>query len=354
MIPFRQHIRFARTADGLRLAYAVSGKGYPLLRAATWTSNVELDWRTQMLGPLFTELSARFQLYRYNPRGYGMSEGDGAEISLETMLTDLEAIVEDAKLERFALWGATSASSVTAIAYTAAHPERVSHLVLSAPVSRGRLRWGDAAERERFNAFVKLVEHGWDKDNPVFRQVQTMQMFPQATPTQAAEFNELLRVSAKPEHAARMVMATGRADVSGLLPRVACPTLIFHCRGAPLMPIAEARFIASSVPNARFVSLDSENYIPIKDEPAFTRLISEFEDFLPRQPSEDGTLAALTRREREVLELVARGLDNRSIASQLAVSEKTVRNTVSRLFDKLAVHNRAQAVVFARRAGLGD
>ena len=116
MIPFRQHIRFARTADGLRLAYAVSGKGYPLLRAATWTSNVELDWRTQVWGALFTELSARFQLYRYNPRGYGLSEGDGAEISVETMLADLEAIVEDAKLERFALWGSTSASSVTAIA----------------------------------------------------------------------------------------------------------------------------------------------------------------------------------------------------------------------------------------------
>ena len=104
-----------------------------------------------------------------------------------------------------------------------------------------------------------------------------MQMFPQVTPAQAAEFNELLRLSAKPDHAARMVMATGRADVSALLPRVACPTLIFHCRGAPLMPVEEARFIASSVPNARFVSLDSDNYIPIKDEPAFTRLIEEFQ-----------------------------------------------------------------------------
>ena len=85
------------------------------------------------------------------------------------------------------------------------------------------------------------------------------------------------------------------------------------------------------------------------------QLIGEFQGFLPRErSSEEGALAALTRREREVLELLARGLDNADIAAQLEVSEKTVRNTVSHVFDKLAVRTRAQAIVLARRAGLGD
>jgi DNA-binding NarL/FixJ family response regulator len=178
-------------------------------------------------------------------------------------------------------------------------------------------------------------------------------MFPQATPAQVAELNELYRVSAAPRHAARMVLATGQADVSALLPRIACPALILHCRGAPMMPIEEARLIASSVAGARFVPLESNNYIPIQGEPAFAQLIDEFRAFLPRE-HEQSALAALTRREREVLELLARGLDNGSIAAQLEVSEKTVRNTVSHVFDKLAVRSRAQAVVFARKAGLGD
>ena len=329
------------------------------MRAATWMSNVEFDWRTAILGPLFRELSAHYRLFRYNPRGYGLSEGSGTEISLETLVTDLEAVIGDAKLDRFALWGSTSASSPTAIAYAARHPRRVSHLVLSAPVAHGTLRRTDAKpdERERFLAFLKFVEHGWGEDNPAFRQVQSTQMFPGATPAQIAELNELFRISAAPRDAARMVRATGEADVSALLPSIACPALILHCQGAPLMPIEEARLIASSIPGARFVPLETNNYIPLQGEPAFGQLIEEIRAFLPHEPqaaSGQKALAGLTRREREVLDLLARGLDNRSIAAQLEVSEKTVRNTVSHIFDKLPVRSRAQAVVFARKAGLGD
>lgn len=91
MTPFRQDIRFARTRDGLRIAYAVSGHGYPLVRGATWFSNVALDWQTSVMGPMFREISARYRLYRYNPRGYGLSEGEGSELSVETFVSNLEA-----------------------------------------------------------------------------------------------------------------------------------------------------------------------------------------------------------------------------------------------------------------------
>lgn len=351
---FRQDIRFATSADRLRIAYAVSGRGYPLVRAGTWMSNVELDWRTGVLGPLFLRLSEQYRFHRYDPRGYGLSEGSGAELSLDTMVADLLTVVDAAKLERFALWGATSASSVTAIAYAARHPERVSHLVLSGPVARGRLHRGEH-EKEQFLAFVKLVEHGWGDGNPAFRQLQTTQMFPRATPAQLDELNELFRVSSTPRHAARMILATGAADVSPLLARIACPTLILHCRNARLMPVEEARLIAASVPGARFVSLDAENYMPIEGEPAFAQMLDEMCAFLPREtPGPKAELDTLTPRERQVLELVARGLGNVTIAGELAVSEKTVRNTVSHIFDKLAVRSRAQAIVLARKAGLGD
>jgi DNA-binding NarL/FixJ family response regulator len=358
MAAFVQDIRFAQTAEALNIAYAVSGRGYPLVRAATWMSNVERDWRTAVLGPMFRALSEHYTLYRYNPRGYGLSDGIG-EVSLDTFVSDLDAVVTHAKLKSFALWGATQAGSVTAIAYAARHPERVSHLVLSAPIARGTLQRPSASdsEKERFRAFVKLVELGWDAENPAFRQVETTQMFPRATPAQVAELNELFRVSAPATQAARTVMATGQADVSALLPRIACPVLVMHVRGAALMPVEEARLVASSVQQARFVQLEANNYMPIEGEPAFNQMVAEFQAFLPRQrdnASPHAALAELTRREREVLDLVARGLDNNSIAAQLAISEKTVRNTVSHVFDKLSVRSRAQAVVIARKAGLGD
>lgn len=358
MIPFRQDIRFARTVDELRIAYAISGKGYPLVRAGTWMSNLEYDWRMQVFGPLFRELSARYRLYRYDPRGYGLSEGADTEITLETLVSDLEAVVDDAGLDRFALWGGAAAGSLASIAYATRHPQRVTHLVLSAPVARGRLTARSTPEeKERFLAFVKLIELGWDEQNPAFRQILNTQMFPHATPSQMNELNELFRISTSPRHAARMATATGTADVSVLLDRVECPVLILHCRGSYLVPIEEARLVASSLPAARFVLLETDNYIPLQGERAFAQLIDELDAFLPRKQAFDpknAALTGLTRREREVLDLIARGLDNSDIATRLEIAEKTVRNTVSHILDKLSVKSRAQAIVLARQAGLGD
>lgn len=340
----------------MRIAYAISGQGYPLVRVATWTSSLEHDWRASIHRRLFAELGAHHKFCRYDPRGYGLSEGGDGEISLETLVADLEAVVDDAKLDRLALWGSSSASSPTAIAYAARHPGRVSHLVLTAPIARGILRrpHPDPDERERFLALLKLVEHGWGEDSPAFRQVQSTQMYPGATPGQLAEMNELFRVSAPPRHAVRMIRATGELDVSALLPSVACPTLLLHCRGAPLLPIEEVRLVASSIPGARLVPLDTNNYHALEGEPAFERMLEEIRAFLPHGRPGDRALAGLTRREREVLEQLACGLSNGDIAAKLGVSEKTVRNTVSHIFDKLAVESRAQAVVAARKAGLGD
>ncbi len=356
---FQQNIQFAQTSDRHRIAYAVSGRGYPLVRAATWFSHVEADWRTSLFAPLYSELSACYHLYRYDSRGYGLSDGNDTEISVDSLVVDLAAVVDHAKLGQFSLWGSTSSSSVTAIAYAALYPERVSHLVLSAPIARGVFRRANSTheEKERRSAFLKLVEHGWGADNPAFRQIQSTQMFPEATADQLAELNELYRMAAPPAHAARMVKATSEADVSGFLPRITCPVLLLHCRGAELMPIEEVRLIASSLPEARFVQLATRNYIPLKGEPAFKVLLDEIKTFLPRAlhaPSSNPAVDSLTRREREVLDLLARGLNNGSIASHLGLSEKTVRNIMSNIFDKLAVKSRTQAVLLARKAGLGD
>ena len=357
MSGFRQDVRFAHTPEGLRLAYAISGAGYPLVRAATWMSNLDYDWRMEVFGALFRELAARYCFYRYDSRGYGLSEGREREITIDTLVTDLETVVDDACLDRFALWGGGAAGALASIAYAVRHPQRVSHLVLSAPVARGRLtERSTVQEKERFLAFVKLIELGWGEDNPAFRQILNTQMFPRATPVQMSELNELFRTSTTPRHAARMAMTTGQADLAALLPHIACPTLVLQCRGSLLVPLEEARLTAASINGARFVLLETDNYVPLPDEPAFERFVAEFDSFLPRKQaaSRASVLAELTRREREVLDLIARGLDNNDIAAQLHVAEKTVRNTVSHIFDKLSVKNRAQAVVRARQAGLGE
>ena len=340
----------------MKIAYAVAGKGYPLVRAGTWTSNIEVDWRMSVFRPLFRELSARYRLYRYDPRGFGLSEGRDGDVSVDTLVADLESVVDDAQLERFALWGGAAAASATSIAYAARHPERVSHLVLTAPVARGRLHaTSTPEEKERFLALVKLIELGWGQHNQAYRQIINTRMFPNATAEQLNELSELFRATTSPAHAARMAMATGTADVSDLLARIACPALIVHFRQSDLVPVDEARLIASTMPHARFVPLDSTNYSPLEGEPAFARLLAELEAFLPKSNASPAAAAVqLTKREREVLDLVARGLDNGEIAARLKVSVKTVRNTVSNVFEKLAVNSRAKAIVAAQRMGFGE
>lgn len=70
----------------------------------------------------------------------------------------------------------------------------------------------------------------------------------------------------------------------------------------------------------------------------------------PREPA----FAELTRREREVLELIASGLSNQAIAAKLGLSTNTISNHISSIFNKLQVGSRAEAIVRARSAGLGN
>ena len=119
-----------------------------------------------------------------------------------------------------------------------------------------------------------------------------------------------------------------------------------------MIPIAEGRLLASGIPGAEFVELDSRNHILLEHEPAWQRFREAVLAFLqPRSRGGDSPFAALSSRERQVLALMADGLSNTEIAERLAISEKTVRNHASNVFDKLGVWSRAQAIVFARDHG---
>jgi RNA polymerase sigma factor (sigma-70 family) len=112
--------------------------------------------------------------------------------------------------------------------------------------------------------------------------------------------------------------------------------------------------LASEIPGAQFVELDSPNHVLLEHEPAWTRFqnsVLEFTGQIASAARSDPAFEALSRRERETLALLADGLSNAEIAERLGISEKTVRNRLSRLFDKLGVWSRAQAIVFARERG---
>ena len=147
--------------------------------------------------------------------------------------------------------------------------------------------------------------------------------------------------------------------MSDLARQVRCPTLVLHARRDAIVPYEEGKLMASLIPDAEFVTLDSANHVILEDEPAWPHLRAELRRFLPAPDLADddadagGGFGDLTEREREVLELIARGCSNDDIARRLAISPKTVRNHVTSIFGKLAATTRAQAIVRARQAGFG-
>jgi pimeloyl-ACP methyl ester carboxylesterase/DNA-binding CsgD family transcriptional regulator len=354
MPELKQTIRFCRADDGVRLAYSTMGKGPPLVRAAHYLTHLEYDLRNPLWRPWLAELSRHHTLVRYDPRGCGLSDRETGDLSLARWVADLETVVDAAGLDRFALFGA-SQSGAMAVVYAARHPERVERLIVYGGFLRGFMRRGPTSEQIRqWQMMLGLVELGWGQDNPAFRQMFSSLLIPGGTQEQMRWLNELERVSTTPECAARILESIHEMDATEYGPRVACPTLVLNARGDLRVPFEEGRRLAALVPNARFVPLETDNHILLDTEPAFAQFVAEVHEFLAAGESphrRDAAFPNLTPREREILELIAHGIDNEVIAARLGLSEKTVRNHITPIFDKLGVPTRAQAIVRAREAG---
>lgn len=350
-----QQIRFCESFDGTRIAYAVTGQGYPLVKAPHWLTNLEYEFESPIWRPWIEALSANHTLLRMDERACGLSDWDVADISFEAWVRDLEAVVDRAGFERFALLGCSQGASIS-IEYAVRHPERVSHLIIHGGYARGWLRRGLPPGRvAELEAQLKLIETGWGREDSTYRQMFAISFVPSASMEQVNSLSELQRRSASPENAVRIVRTFFEIEVQERARLLQCPTLLIHARGDRRAPFEEGRLLANLVPGARLVPLESGNHILLKDEPAFRKFFDELNAFLPRAPRAGAAapFAGLTPRECDVLELIAQGLDNAQIAARLAVSEKTVRNNITHIFDKIQVENRSQAIVRAREAGLG-
>jgi len=354
-----QTIRFTTSSDGLRLAYAQSGSGEPIVKAANWLSHLEFDWQSPVWRHWFSFLSSRHTLLRYDARGCGLSDWSAGDLSLDAQVADLESVVAAAGVDRFALLGISQGGCV-ATEYACRHPRRVSKLVLFGAFPRGWFRAGEKTAQQARSLFG-LIEGGWAQENPAFRQVFTSLFIPDATPEQEKWFGDLMRVTSKPAMAARILEAYGEVDIRRRLADVTVPTLVLHCRHDACIPFKLGRELAAGIPGARFIELDSRNHVLLENEPAWPRFCEAVDEFVggPRTSSHEGratgtvVLPALTTRERRILELVATGLSNAEIARALFISEKTVRNHLTSIFGKLGVESRARAIVMARNSGLG-
>jgi class 3 adenylate cyclase/pimeloyl-ACP methyl ester carboxylesterase len=277
---YEQEIHFCQTKDGVQLAYARIGQGLPVVKTGHWMTHIEFDFEGPIWRQLYRELSRDHAFIRYDARGNGLSDREVPNVTFEHFVDDLEAVVDAAGIERFALLGISQGCAVS-IAYAVRHPERVACMVLLGGFALGwKKRARTEREKEAGEAMLTLMRVGWGQENPSFRQMFTSQFIPGASKEQADWFNELQRISSSPADAARFLLANGETDVTSLLSQVKAPTLVMHARHDARVPFESGRRMAAGIPGARFVPLESGNHVILEGEPAFTRFLEEMRSFV--------------------------------------------------------------------------
>jgi pimeloyl-ACP methyl ester carboxylesterase/DNA-binding winged helix-turn-helix (wHTH) protein len=274
-----QEITFCRTPDGVNIAVASAGRGTPLILHSTWLNHIEYEWQHPVRAPLLHFLANRFRLIRFDVRGVGLSDRDAADISFEGFGRDLEAVFDCLDLRCPALIGIAPGAPI-AIAYAARHPERVSKLVLHGAYALGRNRRRSPPQREMADALIALMQQGWGDEHSAFMRMFSTRYLPSGPPEQITLMARLAFLSTSRENALKVMIESCEIDVLDLLPKVSVPTLVLHCQHDSVVPFDEGRRVALSIPNARFVSLDSDNHIPLPGEPAWAKFTDELVAFL--------------------------------------------------------------------------
>lgn len=342
-----QTIRFCAAPDGTRIAYATAGSGYPLVVCPGWLGHVELEWANDALRGFWEKLAARYRVIRYDRRGTGLSDRSAEDFSLEAQTADLEAVVDAAGEKHVAVLG-YSAGGPIVISYAAAHPDVVSHLILYGTYASGSY----VAMSDLAAALHKLIEADWGG----MGSLAMADIYIPGAPTEARQaFAEYQKQCATKEVALEQAQTVTDHTVKHLLKEIEMPSLVLHKRGDKAVPFELGRRLARDLPNSSFVPVDGNSHL-IGIGRGTTEMVEAILDFLAAAGSASEALAAdsITRREAEVLRLLAAGRSNRQIADELSISVNTVDRHVSNVYTKIGATNRAEAASYAIRSGIAS
>ncbi|HLA19052.1 MAG TPA: adenylate/guanylate cyclase domain-containing protein [Dehalococcoidia bacterium] len=262
-------IQYAQTEDGVSIAYWTLGEGMPLVEMPVppW-GHIQLEWQIPEWRRWYELLAEKRKLVRYDGRGSGLSERNVSDFSLDTLMLDLEAVVDRLSMERFALFG-TIHSGPAAIAYAARHPERVSHLVLWCTYAR----MSDYTAPAQAQGLFALMDKDWE----LFTETVAHARLGWSEGEPARRFAAYMRESVTPEAAQAMFAVIDEFDVAALLPQVKSPVLVLHRRQLSFPEVDIARGLVSAIPDARLALLEGTPLVPyLGDTEAAVQAIDEF------------------------------------------------------------------------------
>ena len=272
-------IRTCTAVDGTRLAYALAGEGFPLVKAQSWMSHLELDAVSPAHGHWVRECTRANRFIRSDMRGFGLSEWEPPDLDFEHMVRDLEAVMDAAGVEQCDLLGLTHGGTI-AMAYAARHPERVRKLVVVNGFAAG---WRVRADPEEIAWRESLAE--MNRRQPAFRRSLLGEMFinlyyPSASQEIIDWHNENFQKLGPAKNMEPVIDLVSRIDIRDELANIRAPALFFHCRLDGNVPLVAGRQAAEGISNAHFVELDSANHFVLADEPAWQVITREMRAFL--------------------------------------------------------------------------
>lgn len=283
--PIEQKIGFAETSDGVRIAYATTGQGSPIVYVLGWATHIEGGFDSPLYDAagLLPMSSAHHLFVRYDGRGFGLSDRDVTDFSLDARVRDIEAVVDALKLDRFAIY-AVSAGGPAGITYVARHPERVTRLVLAS--TQASFAWLPAEGRDRFARMLALFQTDWE--SPSVTNIMVELLAPGADDVPRRILGEFLRRSASGASIAGFFGAHLGIDASAQARQISVPTLVIHARDDTAVRIEAGRELAALIPNVRFEVVEGGHGEGVGGTPAVRAQILKFFD-------EEPTAAAAAR-----------------------------------------------------------
>ena len=263
-----QQLGFCTTSDGVSIAYATIGDGPPLVYATGWPGHLSVEWETPVARQFLAELAQGVTLIRYDMRGSGLSDRDVPDLSLERWVWDLPAVVDHLELEQFSLMSLGLLAGPIVITYAAAHPERVSKLILSS----GYLRGSELARPERARTMIGLISaYGF----PTTIDLTDLK------PEDLKSFQDVSRIQkqgASPEVQGQVIRAMFAVDVEDLAPSITMPTLVMHGQHDNAVRFDLGRRLAARLPNAKFVPFGKSSAAPWKEQDFIVQELRRFLD----------------------------------------------------------------------------
>jgi pimeloyl-ACP methyl ester carboxylesterase/DNA-binding CsgD family transcriptional regulator len=352
MKAMRPETKYAKSGD-VSIAYQVVGEGpVDLVLVPGFVSHVELAWEEPRLARFLTELASFSRLIRFDKRGTGMSDPMSAAPSIAERMDDIRAVIDATGSERVALFG-TSEGGTLSLLFALTHPERTRALILygswARRVAGPDYPWGPDPEQleaglARMDAAWATGEW-WDRSNPS----------PNDDERHREWWARYLRTAASPTMAREVIRMNAQIDLRDRLPSITVPTLVLHRVGDTWIRVGHGRYMAEKIPGAKYVELPGADHRAWLGDTA--AIVSEVETFLlgrhrrPRRRSDIGA-SALSRREREVAVLAARGQTAPEIAGQLSLSVRTVESHLSGIYTKLGVRSKSDLIRRSRELGV--